>query len=53
MRYFYGYSLREYPNVLAYLARIASRDAYQRAMEKADPGMELALGPDPPKPFGA
>jgi glutathione S-transferase len=52
MRYFSPYSLGDYPNVLKYLERIAGREAYQRTMKKIDPGMELALGANPPKsPF--
>jgi glutathione S-transferase len=43
MRYFAPYDLGPYPNILAYLQRIAGRDAYQRAMRKGDPGMALLL----------
>ena len=43
MRYFLPVDLAPYPNILAYLARIGSREAYQRAMQKGDPGMELLL----------
>ena len=43
MRYFYPADLTPYPNIRAYLARIAERPAYQRAMEKGDPGMPLKL----------
>lgn len=43
MRYFLPLDLSPYPNVLAYLARIGSREAYGRAMQKGDPGMELLL----------
>jgi glutathione S-transferase len=32
-----------YPNLLAYLQRIGARPAYQRAMAKADPGLEPML----------
>jgi glutathione S-transferase len=32
-----------YPNLLAYLRRIGERPAFQRAMAKADPGLELML----------
>ncbi|KAK7023150.1 glutathione S-transferase [Favolaschia claudopus] len=54
MRYFFQYSLKEYEGVVGYLERIGKREAYQRAMAKSDPGMEPALGADPPsKPFGA
>lgn len=48
-RYWNPYSLAGYPNILAYLERVSQRDAYKRAMAKSDPGMTLALGPDPPK----
>ncbi|GKU04749.1 glutathione s-transferase [Fusarium langsethiae] len=52
MRYFSPYSLEAYPNIVKYLERIASREAYKRTMEKIDPGMELAIGVNPPKsPF--
>jgi glutathione S-transferase len=43
MRSFTPYELKPYPNILAYLRRIAARDAYQRAMRKGDPGMALLL----------
>src|SRR5262249_2482735 len=43
MRYFQPYDLSRCPNVQNYLARIAARPAYRRAMEKGDPGMELLL----------
>jgi len=43
MRSFTPYDLKPYPNILAYLKRIAARDAYQRAMKKGDPGMPLLL----------
>jgi glutathione S-transferase len=43
MRSFASYDLKPYPNILAYLRRIASREAYQRAMRKGDPGMTLLL----------
>lgn len=43
MRYFLPFDLAPYPNIRAYLARIAARPAYQRAMAKSDPGMELLL----------
>ena len=48
-RYFYLYSLGDYPNVVKYLQRIGAREAYQKAMAKSDPGMELLLGHEPPK----
>ena len=43
MRYFFPFDLAPYPNVRAYLQRVAARPAYQRAMQKADPGMQLLL----------
>ncbi len=43
MRYFLPYDLGPFPNIRAYLARIAARPAYQRAMAKGDPGMALLL----------
>jgi len=43
MRYFSPLDLAPYPNILAYLQRIAQRRAYQRAMQKGDPGMPLLL----------
>jgi glutathione S-transferase len=43
MRYFQPYDLGRCPNIVKYLARIAARPAYQRAMEKGDPGMALLL----------
>ncbi|KAF4465455.1 glutathione s-transferase [Fusarium albosuccineum] len=49
MRYFYSYSLGEYPNILSYLQRVGGREAYQKAMSRSDPGMELGLGAQPPK----
>ena len=43
MRYFMPVDLSPYPDIRAYLQRIAARDAYQRAMKKGDPGMPLLL----------
>ena len=43
MRSFTPFDLKPYPNILAYLRRIGAREAYQRAMRKADPGMKLLL----------
>ncbi|KAF7557245.1 hypothetical protein G7Z17_g835 [Cylindrodendrum hubeiense] len=48
MRYYYPYSLTEYPNTFKYLQRIGEREAYQKAMKRCDPEMELALWSDPP-----
>ncbi len=44
MRHFMPYDYARLPNLRAYLQRIGSRPAYQRAMAKGDPGMELLLG---------
>ena len=43
MRYFFPADLGPYPNIRAYLRRIAGRKAYQAAMHKGDPGMALLL----------
>lgn len=43
MRFFMPVDLSPYPNILSYLQRMAARPAYQRAMAKGDPGMELLL----------
>jgi glutathione S-transferase len=43
MRYFLPFDIAPYPHILAYLQRIAARPAYQAAMAKGDPGMELLL----------
>jgi len=43
MRSFLPYDLKPYPNILAYLRRIAAREAYRQAMHKSDPGMALLL----------
>lgn len=43
MRYFTPYDLTPYPNLRAYLTRIGSRPAYQRAMKKGDPDMQPLL----------
>lgn len=47
MRYFFPVDLGPYPAIRAYLARVAARPAYQRAMAKGDPGMALLLGAAP------
>jgi len=39
MRLFNPLDLSPYPNILAYLQRIAARPGYQRAMAKGDPGL--------------
>ena len=38
-----GFDFAPYPNIRAYLKRIGARQAYQRAMQKGDPGMALLL----------
>lgn len=43
MRYFTPLDLTPYPNILAYLQRIAARPAYRSAMAKGDPEMVLLL----------
>ncbi len=43
MRYFQPVDLAPYPNIRGYLTRMSARPAYQRAMQKGDPGMELLL----------
>jgi glutathione S-transferase len=43
MRSFTTYDIKPYPHILAYLRRIATREAYQRAMRKGDPGMTLQM----------
>jgi glutathione S-transferase len=43
MRSFLPYDLKPYPHILGYLRRIGSREPYQRAMRKGDPGMLLLL----------
>lgn len=39
MRHFLPYDLAPYPNIRAYVARIAERPGYRRAREKGDPGV--------------
>jgi glutathione S-transferase len=43
MRLFAPHDLTDAPNTRAYLARIAARPAWQRAMEKGDPGFAVPL----------
>ena len=43
MRLFTPRDLSPYPNIRAYLQRVAARPAYRRAMEKADPDLRPAL----------
>ena len=42
-RAFNGMTIDDKPNLKAYLQRIGARDAYQRAMAKAEPGMPPKL----------
>ncbi|KAI4866029.1 glutathione S-transferase [Hypoxylon rubiginosum] len=50
MRCFMPYDLGPYPNILAYLGRIAARDGYRRAVQKgdADLDVEKLTGAAPP-----
>jgi glutathione S-transferase len=48
-RYFYPYALEKYPNIVDYLERISQRKGYREAMKKSDPGLEFAVGVNPPK----
>jgi glutathione S-transferase len=43
MRVFAPRDLTPYPNIRAYLARIAQRPAYRRAADKADPGFQAPM----------
>lgn len=43
MRVFQPFDLAPYPNIRAYLQRIGQREAYQRAMQKADPDLTPLL----------
>ncbi|MGE5639325.1 MAG: glutathione S-transferase family protein [Clostridia bacterium] len=43
MRTFTPFELKPYPNIRAYLRRISAREAYQRAMQKADPGLDRPM----------
>ena len=43
MRYFLPYDIGRCPNIVRYLAAVAQRPAYRRAMEKGDPGMAVLL----------
>ncbi|KFG84522.1 putative glutathione S-transferase [Metarhizium anisopliae] len=48
MRYWAPYRLDGYPGILGYIERVSRREAYQRAMKKSDPDMELVLGAEAP-----
>ncbi len=43
MRYFLPVDFASYPNIRAYLQRIATHEGYRRAMRKGDPDMALLL----------
>jgi len=43
MRAFVRKDLSGFPNIKAYLQRVGARPAYQRAMQKGDPGMSPKL----------
>jgi glutathione S-transferase len=43
-RQWYQVDLSPYPAVLAYLGRVAQRDGYQRAIAKAEPGLDWTTG---------
>jgi glutathione S-transferase len=46
-RVFLPWSLEPYPNILAYVGRMTSRPAYERAMDKGDHGLPVLNGPEP------
>jgi glutathione S-transferase len=48
MRLFCPYSLEGYDAILAWLKKVGERPAYQKAMEKGDPGLTPLLGPEKP-----
>ena len=49
-RQYLPYNLGSYPNILAYLQRVAGREAYRRFKHKADPGHDIdsIIGANPP-----
>jgi len=49
MRLFSPFGLEGSPGVVRWLERVGTREAYRRAMEKGDPGMEPVLGVKAPK----
>ena len=51
MRVFYPFDLSEYRGILAYLERVAQREGYRKAREKADPELELMIEGKPPTSF--
>ncbi|KAI1370619.1 glutathione S-transferase [Hypoxylon crocopeplum] len=50
MRCYMPYDLGPYPNILAYLKRVAARDGWRRAMRKGDPDLDIdkLVGAAPP-----
>ena len=48
LRLFIPYSLELYPNIVKYLERVSSREAYKRAVEKGDPGFVPLISASPP-----
>ncbi|PYH87580.1 glutathione S-transferase, partial [Aspergillus ellipticus CBS 707.79] len=52
MRLFVPYSLEGYDAIVAYLGRVVQREAYRRALEKGDPGLEPVVGVGKPEKFG-
>ncbi|KAK3062650.1 hypothetical protein LTS18_003625 [Coniosporium uncinatum] len=51
MRLFSPFSLDDYPGIVGYLERVGKREAYQKAMEKGDPGLKPLLGKEKPEPI--
>ena len=51
MRVFCPVELGRWTNVLRWLERCTQREAYKVAREKADPGLEIAIGAAAPKSF--
>ncbi|KAJ5326262.1 glutathione S-transferase [Penicillium brevicompactum] len=49
-RLFIPSSLTEYPNIVSWLQRVGKREAYQRAMQKGEPGFEPMLSAVPQLP---
>lgn len=43
-RQWYQVDLSDYPAILAYLERVSKREGYQKAMEKAEPGLDWKVG---------
>ncbi|WPH03262.1 Hypothetical protein R9X50_00613900 [Acrodontium crateriforme] len=54
-RKFVPWNLAKYPNVLAWMRRVAGREAYVRAMKKSDPELDVedALRAEAPEPQAA